>query len=96
MSLQVSQNNWNLVDETSSDIIADAVSGFKKLKEQYEEVQLQLDESRQMHIVIVEQLNEQLTKAQSTKNEQGRVEQFKKLLEEKVCNPKMNTQYSIA
>ncbi|PAV90746.1 hypothetical protein WR25_01609 [Diploscapter pachys] len=63
--------------------LTSAISGFKKLKEQYEEVQLQLDESRQMHVVIVEQLNEQLTKAQSTKNEQGRVEQFKKLLEEK-------------
>ena len=77
-----------MVDETSSGIVADAISGFKKLKEQYEEVQLQLDESRQMHVVIVEQL----TKAQLTKNEQGRVEQFKKLLEEKVRNSKMNTQ----
>lgn len=93
MSLQVSlKKNWNLVDETSSDIVADAISGFKKLKEQYDEVQLQLDESRQMHVVIVEQLNEQLTKAQLTKNEQGRVEQFKKLLEEKVRNSKMTTQ----
>ena len=81
-----------MIDETSSDIVADAISGFKKLKEQYDEVQLQLDESRQMHVVIVEQLNEQLTKAQLTKTEQGRVEQFKKLLEEKVRNSKMNTQ----